>query len=91
MNVEDAASFFVAPKGVGKSAILEMVRQDLSKPTDPQLPSRGRFISLSPTQLAFSAFSNINITSPLLKDPNKKQWLYKSLWDYIFSTEIGTR
>lgn len=91
LNVNDTASFFVAPKGVGKSAILEMVRQELKRTSSPQSPNPGTVITLSPSQLAISAFSNINITSPLLNDPNKKQWLYKSLWDYIFSTEIGAR
>jgi hypothetical protein len=84
LNIADQASFFVGLKGAGKSAILQMVR--LERQGDHQ-----RLISLSPTQLAFSAFANINIASPLLKDPNKKQWLYKSLWDYIIATEIGGR
>ena len=84
LNIEDQASFFVGPKGSGKSAILQMVR--LALQNEPQ-----RLIGLSPTQLAFSALANVEIASPMLRDPQKKQWLYKSLWDYILATEIGGR
>ena len=83
-NFDDQASFFVGPKGAGKSAILQMLRLD--NKTSPS-----RIINLSPKQLAFSAFSNIGLPSSLLIDANKKQWLYKSLWDYIISTEVGSR
>jgi hypothetical protein len=84
LNLSDPAAFFVGPKGSGKSAILQMVRLD--KGNNPE-----QLVNLSPTQLAFSAFANIDVASPLLRDASKKQWLYKSLWDYILSTEIGGR
>lgn len=84
MNLHDQASFFVGPKGAGKSAILQMLRLDLKTEAH-------RIINLSPKQLAFSAFSNIGLPSSLLIDANKKQWIYKSLWDYIIATEVGSR
>ena len=84
LNMEDQASFFLGPKGSGKSAILQMVHLEMADQPN-------RIIRLSPTQLAFSALANIDIASPLLQDPQKKQWLYKSLWDYIFATEVGGR
>lgn len=83
LSIEDKASFFVGGKGTGKSAILQMVRLIAKSQNQYKL------INLSPTQLAFSALANTDIASPILTDPEKKQWLYKSLWGYILSTEIG--
>lgn len=84
LNITDQASFFVGPKGAGKSAILQMLRLDLKTQSN-------RVINLSPKQLALSAFVNIGLPSSLLIDSHKKQWLYKSLWDYIIATEVGSR
>ncbi|HEV3439092.1 MAG TPA: hypothetical protein VG122_17120, partial [Gemmata sp.] len=83
-NFDDQASFFVGAKGAGKSAILQMLRLEVQN-------QPFKTINLSPKQLAFSAFTNIGLPSSLLVDANKKQWLYKSLWDYIISTEVGSQ
>ena len=80
----DPAVFFVGPKGVGKSAILQMVR--LSRPSETP-----RIVNITPDDLAFSALANIEATTPILKDYGKNQWLFKSLWDYILSLEILRR
>jgi hypothetical protein len=80
LSYDDPASFFVGPKGSGKSAILQMVR--LERGYD-------RIINISPRQLALSAFSGMSVNSPLLTNANKHHWLYKALWEYIIITEIG--
>ena len=84
LNVNDSASFFKGPKGVGKSAILQMVRLHMAS-------DQAHVINLSPTELALSTFANLNVPSSFLKEADKHQWLYKSLWDYIILTEVGGR
>lgn len=84
INPHDTAVYFVGPKGVGKSAVLQMVR--LLRESDKE-----RVISISPNNLAFSALTNIDVSNPLLEDTGKNQWLYRSLWDYILALEIITR
>jgi hypothetical protein len=84
IDEDDPASFFVGPKGVGKSAILQMVR--LLKATDAH-----RIIDISPDDLAFSALANIQASTPIIAQANEHQWLFKSLWDYVLSLEILRR
>lgn len=84
LNVDDAAVFFVGPKGIGKSAILQMVR--IRKSTE-----ENRIINLKPDDLAFSALANAEATSPILTDAGRNQWLFKSLWDYVLALEILKR
>jgi len=80
----DPATFFIGPKGIGKSAILQMVR--IANARDFH-----RIIDITPDTLAFSALANIEATTPLLKEYGKNQWLFKSLWDYVISLEILRR
>jgi hypothetical protein len=82
--MNDPTVFFMGPKGVGKSAILQMVR--LEKARDVK-----RIINLSPDDLAFSAFANLKIESPMLNDVLRGQWLFKSLWDYILLMALWER
>jgi len=86
LNREDEASVFIGPKGVGKSAVLQMVRlhQQNSGNVD-------RLIEIAPDDLAFNALVNIDTRTPLLSSPGKNQWLFTSLWDYVFSVELLTR
>jgi hypothetical protein len=84
LDFNDSAVFFIGPKGVGKSAILQMVR--LIRAVD-----QDRVISISPDDLAFSALANVSAATPILSEVTKHQWLFKSLWDYILSLEVLRR
>jgi hypothetical protein len=84
LNVQDAAVFFMGPKGIGKSAVLQMVRLNRTSETE-------RTINLSPDDLAFSALANVEAQSPFLSEAGRNQWLFKSLWDYVLSLEILRR
>jgi hypothetical protein len=84
LNVNDSTVFFVGPKGVGKSAVLQMVRLT-------QVADQNRIINISPDDLAFSALANISATTPILSDVGQYSWLFKSLWDYILALEILRR
>jgi len=84
LDYEDPVNFFVGPKGIGKSAILQMIRLEKSN-CDKSI------INITPDDLAFSALANIQATNPLLSDATKQQWLFKSLWDYVLLMEIWTR
>ncbi|MCC7349173.1 MAG: hypothetical protein IT446_01265 [Phycisphaerales bacterium] len=81
LDLNDPAVFFVAPKGVGKSAILQMVRLLRSK-------DQHRIINISPDNLAFSALANVNASTPLLSEPQRQQHLFRTLWDYVLIIEI---
>lgn len=83
-SFSDPKVFFVGPKGVGKSAILQMIR--LRHPADS-----ARIITISPDDLAFSALANVEVNTPILSDLGKHQWLFKSLWDYVLALEILKR
>jgi hypothetical protein len=80
-NIEDPATFFVGPKGIGKSAILQMVRLE-AKATGK------RIVDIRPDDLAFSALANAEATSPILGEASQHQWLFKALWDYVLSLEV---
>jgi len=84
LDINDPIIFFMGPKGVGKSAILQMVR--LERQRDEK-----RIIDIAPDDLAFSAFANVKMESPLLTDVLRGQWLFKSLWDYVLLMEIWER
>ncbi len=82
-NREDSASVFIGPKGVGKSAVLQMVRNHASA-----TGNESRLIEIAPDDLAFNALINIDSRTPLLKTPSQNQWLFTSLWDYVLCAEI---
>ncbi len=84
LNLHDPAVFFRGPKGVGKSAVLEMVR--IEKARDER-----RLISISPDDLAFSALANVDCSTPILSAAERSQWLFKTLWDYVLAVEILRR
>lgn len=84
LKIDDALIFFMGPKGIGKSAILQMVRLERAR-------DQKRVIDIAPDDLAFSAFANLKVESPLLTDAMRGQWLFKSLWDYVLLMEIWER
>jgi len=86
LNREDEASVFIGPKGVGKSAVLQMVRLD-----QESRGNTGRVIEIAPDDLAFNALVNVQSRTPLLNRPGDNQWLFTSLWDYVFSVELLRR
>jgi hypothetical protein len=84
VNINDPATFFIGPKGVGKSAILQMVRLTAGIPAT-------RIIDIRPDDLAFSALANAQATSKVLSEASTNQWLFKILWDYVLSLEVLKR
>ena len=82
--IDDPIIFIMGPKGIGKSAVLQMVR--LEKKRDEK-----RIINIAPDDLAFSALANLKIESPLLTDAVRGSWLFKSLWDYVLLMELWER
>ena len=76
LSFPDPAVFFIGPKGVGKSAVLQMVR--LLRAADAS-----RVVSISPDDLAFSALANINADTPVLANAGQNKYLFKALWDYV--------
>lgn len=84
LNFNDHTCAFVGPKGVGKSAILQMVRLEKASETK-------RIINVFPDDLAFSTLANIEQTTPLLKDAGQLHPLFKALWNYVLCVEIAKR
>jgi hypothetical protein len=84
LDRDNPINFFIGHKGVGKSAILQMVRLENNN-------NNKIIVNITPDDLAFSALANIQATSPLLLDTTKEQWLFKSLWDYVLLMELWTR
>lgn len=74
------STFYVGPKGIGKSAILQMVTND-------NFHGGHRLINVCPDDLAFSAIANLKVQDSLLPKVNN-QWLFKTLWDYVLAIEI---
>ena len=81
INIEDPATFFIGPKGIGKSAILQMVRFNARA-------TGKRIVDIRPDDLAFSTLANAEATSPILGDASQHQWLFKVLCDYVLSLEV---
>jgi hypothetical protein len=82
-NRNDPASVFIGPKGIGKSAILQMIRL-----TEDAHGNSERVIEVAPDDLAFNALVNIKARTPLLSAPGENHWLFKSLWDYVLIVAI---
>jgi hypothetical protein len=82
-NRDDLVSVFIGPKGVGKSAVLQMVRL-----AEAAAGNSRRVIEVAPDDMAFNALLNIETRTPLLKEAGHHQWLFKSLWDYVLSVAI---
>src|SRR3990172_8139339 len=83
---DDPASVFIGPKGVGKSAVLQMVRLE-----EEGHGNTDRIIEIAPDDLAFNALLQIQDRSPLLQTPGDNRWLFKSLWDYVLCVAILER
>lgn len=83
LDMSDPTIFYIGPKGIGKSAILQMVR--LERQDKQEI-----IVNISPDDLAFSALANLNIDSPILKE-GQNQWLFTSLWDYVLLMELWAR
>jgi len=83
-NINDPAVFFVGPKGIGKSAVLQMVR--LLRKADAD-----RIINILPDDLAFTSLANVETNTPILAQAGRNQGLFKSLWDYILALEVLRR
>lgn len=86
INRDDHASVFIGPKGVGKSAILQMVRSHAMSTGNAT-----RLIDIAPDDLAFNSLINIDSQTPLLKASSQNQWLFTSLWDYVICAELIQR
>jgi hypothetical protein len=86
LSRDDKASVFIGPKGVGKSAILQMVRLQ-----EVACGNKERVIEVAPDDLAFNALVHVQDRSPLLKTPGDNRWLFKSLWDYVLCVAILER
>lgn len=83
LDREDKASVFIGPKGVGKSAVLQMVRCD-----QRASGNAARIIEVKPDDLAFNALVNVDRTSPILSTAKKNQFLFTALWNYVLCTEV---
>lgn len=83
LDRNDDASVFVGPKGIGKSAVLEMVRMH-----EEAAGNSERLIEVKPDDLAFNALVNVKHRSPLLETPRENQWLFKCLWDYVLAVAV---
>lgn len=81
LDRDDPAIFYIGPKGAAKSAILQMIRLRNKS-------GRARIIDVAPDQIAITPLANADLSSPLLSDPGKYRWLFRSLWDFILSVEI---
>lgn len=77
---DNQSIFLVGPKGIGKSAILQMIRND-------NFSGGHRVINIRPDDLAFSAVANLKTEDSLLPKINN-QWLFKTLWDYVLAIEV---
>ncbi len=80
-NFDSNATFFIGPKGVGKSAILKMVEIEGKK-------KGTRVVHIRPDDLAFATLADLKNQSPILQDANRNQWLFKTLWDYVLTLEV---
>lgn len=80
-DFNDPIIFFIGPKGMGKSAILQMVRNDNTF-------SGKTIVNIYPDDLAFSSISQLKATDESLLPKINNQWLFKTLWDYVLSIEI---
>lgn len=83
LDREDPACVFVGPKGVGKSAILQMVRLERDSSVD--------IINITPDDLAFATVASSASVNLFVSDPQKLQFLFKAMWDYLFSVELLRR
>jgi hypothetical protein len=83
INRDDSASVFIGPKGVGKSAVLQMVRL-----TETACGNGERIIEVRPDDLAFNALVNIKSRTPLLETPRQNGFLFKSLWDFVLCVAV---
>lgn len=83
LDREDLASVFIGPKGIGKSAVLQMVRLD-----QKSHGNLDRIVEVAPDDLAFNALVNVRERTPLLKNPGDNQWLFKTLWDYVLCVAL---
>lgn len=86
LDREDQCSVFIGPKGAGKSAVLQMVRNH-----GIVTGNSNRIIDIAPDDLAFNALLNIDTRTPLLSSPGQHQWLFTSLWDYVLCAELLQR
>lgn len=84
LDFNDPAYLFIGPKGVGKSAILQMVRLKNSH-------NQHKLIDITPEDLSFQALANIEQTTILLEQNQTNQHLFRSLWDYVLCVEIARR
>lgn len=84
LDRDDLASVFIGPKGIGKTAVLQMVRIE-------QENNKRRLIDISPDDLAFNALTQYEQNSPVLQDHNNHRFLFKALWDYVLLVEIFRR
>ncbi len=73
-------AFFVGRTGIGKTAILESVRRRTS--------SQQNIISIDPEDFAFKIMEGSEVLKQLTSHQINLDLFYKSMWKYIFVTEI---
>lgn len=80
MDVYSKKAFFIGRTGVGKTAILEKVRQ--------ASPSKKNIISIDPEDFAFKIMERSHVLNKLTSCKINLDLFYKTMWKYIFITEI---
>ena len=80
ISTDSRKAFFVGRTGVGKTAILEKVRRNT--------PPRQNVISIDPEDFAFKLMARSSILKQLTSFKVNLDLFYKTMWKYIFITEI---
>jgi hypothetical protein len=83
-DFNNPTSFFIGPKGVGKSAILQMIR--LRNLSDSQ-----RVIDISKDDIGITSLLNSNLFDDDLEQLISNQFIFKILWDYVITLEFAKR
>ena len=86
LRPDDPATVFIGPKGVGKSAILQMVRLDRENAAD-----LGRVITVSPDDLTFPTVAALETEAPWIRAEKRQQWLFTELWSFVLLYQVLRR
>ena len=89
VNPESKKVFFIGRTGIGKTAILKKVENKKS-------PPKKNIITIDPEEFAFKIIARSQILKGLASHDINMDLFYKTMWKYIFVTEIlkeihGTR
>ena len=80
LSQDSKKAFFVGRTGTGKTAILERVRRNT--------PPRQNIISINPEDFAFKLMARSTILEKLTSCSVNLDLFYKTMWKYIFITEV---